>query len=134
MAQDSVSAIAEDTTGIIATGGNVPPQHPNGHLTKSDWIRIVIWSVPLIFMAATLYVSVTHLSEKSVSHEEHLRKLDSSTGELSADQKVMKEQVSEVCKKADKLMATTEKMDDKLDGQGEDLAAIRAKLNIRERL
>lgn len=129
MTQDPVSA-RESSTGIVAA---VPRKSwpPGGTLSKGDWVRLVIWSVPLIFMGATMYVSVDNLSAQATAHDLHLDKLDRTQGELNGDQRVLREKVGEVCKKQDRLIRTTDKMDDKLDGQGEDLSAIKAKLKIK---
>lgn len=125
MTQDPVSTTAENTTGSITAGRRKSWPPRDIHLTKGDWIRIVVWFVPIIFMAATMYVSVDNLSDKAIVHDKQL-------GELNGNQKVLTEKVGEVGKKQDRLIITTDKMDDKLDGQGEDLAAIKTKLKIKD--
>lgn len=124
-----------DITGVVYTGevGSSLPPHKNGgdKLTRGDWIRIVVWSVPLIFMAATMYVSVNFLSEKTAVQEEHLEKLDEASHDLKVNQKVIQQQVGEISQRTERLIIKADKMDDKLITQGEDLSAIRAKLNVR---
>lgn len=124
--QDPVSVSIGNQAPVVSR--NYP--HKNGSLTKSDWIRIAAWAVPIIFMAAMMYFSVNQLAGKSLAHDEHLKSLDEATGDLSSNHKVMEEKVGEINKKQDSLINVVDKMDDKLDEQAIDLAAIREKLKV----
>lgn len=135
MMQDPIAATMDEPTGRVEVyRAPPPPPPPQSLMSGANWLQLLLWFVPVIFMAATMYVTLTHLSERSAEHDQRLQHLDSVTFDLKAEQKVMRQEVSDVCKKADKLVQNTEKMDDKLDIQGEDLAAIRSKLNIRDRV
>lgn len=125
------------TSASEATGKHVCQQcayEPvkNGHLTKGDWIRIGIWAIPVIFMAAAMFVTVNSLAAKTNDHDDHLRDLDRATGELSTEQRVTTEKVERVEKKVDKVDAKVEKIDDKMDVASTDLAAIKEKLKISD--
>ena len=86
--QDPVSATAGDSTGAIKTKSVVPAYFRNGSMTKGDWLRLVSWAVPIIFMAAVMWVSVSVLSTKAAAHDAHLKALDEKTSELSTKQQV----------------------------------------------
>jgi hypothetical protein len=131
--QDPVTAATAGQTSGVATGGGMPSQPvKDGHLTRGDWIRIGIWAIPVIFMAAAMFVSVNQLAEKSSDHDDHLRDLDRATSGLSTEQKVTSIKVERVEKKVDKVDEKVEKIDDKMDGASTDLAAIKEKLKIKD--
>lgn len=86
--------------------------------------------MPIIFTAATLFFTVKSIDERQGIHEDHLRQLDGKTAELTTEQRVLKQQVGTIEKKQDKLIGKVDAVDEKLDDQSKDLAAIREKLKV----
>jgi hypothetical protein len=129
VSQDSVAPAKKPYQKMSSTS---IPVMGSGPLSKGDWIRIIFWTLPLVFMAATMWASVGNLSKKSADQDAHLEALDQKTNELTTSEKVAAEKSSAICDKVDKLGVKVDKLDDKMDVAGTDLAAIKAKLKIEE--
>jgi len=129
----SPTLTANDSQRIDLPPGRVTygPPKKNGTLTKGDWIRIVIWAIPIVAMAGAMWMTLNYVTDKQLVHDEQLRSLDRAAAELSADQKVMKGKVTEIEKDQDSLIQKVEKVDEKIDEQSLDLAAIKEKLKIQ---
>lgn len=99
-------------------------------MKREEWIRLVLWALPIIFMAATMYVTLSMVVEKTSDHDVQIQQLWNRAADLREQQAITGGRVADIEKKTDKLIQTTEKLDDKMDATGQDLAAIKMKLKI----
>ena len=125
--------VGPDTLGEITTErfrGNQGGGGGGGHVSVDTVLRLVFWAVPIIFTAGTLFFTVKAIDHRQTQHEEHLRQLDGRASDLGTEQRVLEQQVCAIEKKQDKLIDKVDTLDEKLDEQSADLAAIREKLKV----
>jgi len=102
----------------------------DGGMTRGDWLRVIAWALPIVFMAAVMYVTLNMVVDKSVDHDTKISLLDGKVSDIKEAQALVKSKSDDVEKKQDKMILTIEKIDDKLEENGQDLAAIKTKLKI----
>jgi uncharacterized coiled-coil protein SlyX len=98
-------------------------------LTRDTWVKIIIWLAPMIFMAGTLYVSLTSTMARQDDMEDQMRALTDRTNTMAVDQRVLQEHVAALRLSTDRVQDQLDKMQEQLSSLKSDTAAIRQKLS-----
>jgi hypothetical protein len=105
------------------------PTAANG-LTRDTWVRIIIWVVPLIFMAGTLYFNLQTTVARQEALEERVRLISDRVSAMASDARVLQEHVMALRAAGDRIQPQLDGLREQLSGLRSDLAAIREKLGI----
>lgn len=106
-----------------------PPATPGG-LTRDTWVRIIIWIVPLVFMAGTLYFNLQATVARQDALEDQVRLVSDRVSAMASDARVMQEHVTALRLAGDRIQPQLDGLREQLSGLRSDLAAIREKLGI----
>lgn len=106
-----------------------PPQSSAG-LSRDTLVRIVIWVIPLIFMAGTLYISIQTTMARQEAQEERLRQVSDRVTTMASDQRVLQEHIAALRTAGDRIQPQFDELREQLIALRTDIAAIREKLGI----
>jgi predicted nucleic acid-binding Zn-ribbon protein len=93
-------------------------------------VRIVIWVIPLIFMAGTLYISIQTTMARQEAQEERLRQVSDRVTTMASDQRVLQEHIAALRTAGDRIQPQFDELREQLIALRTDIAAIREKLGI----
>jgi len=115
--------------GLGQAYGTPQPPTPGG-LTRDTWVRMIIWIVPLVFMAGTLYFNLQATVARQDALEDQVRLVSDRVSAMASDARVMQEHVTALRLAGDRIQPQLDAMREQLSGLRSDLAAIREKLGI----
>lgn len=99
-------------------------------VSKDTWIKIIIWFVPMIFMAGTIFAAFNHTSDRVDDHEQAIDKMSDKQQTIHEEQRIIKADI-EAVKEGQKIQGKKlDVVDDQLRQQDVDLAVIREKLRV----
>ncbi len=110
-----------------------PGTQQQGSMSKDIWIKIITWATPIVFAAGALYYSIGSMADRVKGVEGALSKVKDAQGEVRTEQKVLNVQMNAMREEQSRAKIKIDQVDEKLDGQKDDLTAIKAKLGIRRR-
>jgi hypothetical protein len=101
-----------------------------GGVSRDTWVRVMIWVIPLIFMAGTLYFNVQTTAQRQDSVEEQVRVVSDRLNSMASDARVLQEHVTALRLSGDRIQPQLDGLKEQMSGLKQDLAAIREKLGI----
>jgi len=104
-----------------------------GGVTRDTWVRIVIWVIPLIFMAGALYFNIQSTAQRQDALEEQVKMVSERVNGMASDARVLQETVGALRSAGDRIPPQLDALKEQLSGLRSDLAAIREKLGIGDR-
>lgn len=110
---------------------SVPPG-PLG-LSRDTWAKLVIWFLPIIFASGALFFSFQNMDTRVNENSDSLKKVQMNQSETKVTQRVQAIKLDSIQEVQAELKEEVQKVDTKLDGQKDDLTAIKAKLGVRSR-
>jgi outer membrane murein-binding lipoprotein Lpp len=107
-----------------------PPAEAIAGFSRDTWVRMVIWILPLVFIAGTLYFNLQSSMARQDAMDAQVRALSDRVAGLASDQRVLQEHVQALRLNGDRIQPQLDGLKDQLNELRLDLGAIREKLGI----
>jgi hypothetical protein len=126
----------DEVTGVHVPCGKCqyekPPTGPLG-LSRDIWVHIFLWLIPIIFAAGMLFLSIKNMEFRVDENADTIERFGDQQQQIHTEQKVHANKLDTIQAVQAEMKVDVQKVDDKLDDQKDDLAAIKAKLGVRDR-
>ena len=102
-------------------------------ITRDTWAKVIIWFIPVIFACGTLFYSFRNMDDRVGENTGAIKMFSEKQSQMYTEQQVHVFKLDAIQTEQAELKKDIEEVDNKLDDQKGDLAAIKAKLGVKER-